>query len=146
MAAAKMAISSRDTTSILYSAQRVAKKVSHSFTSFGNVSDETLDMLVGLCAGHGALLHIQRKQALNLFKRLSASQMQPPTLDDETWAAEVGGGVTGKIKGKLILTQICHILPLECRCLFGRVMTALSFGPGTKPALSFCRLSSLSLC
>jgi hypothetical protein len=124
MAAAKMAISSRDSTSILYSARRVAKKVSHSFT-FGNVSNETLDILVGLCAGRGALLHIQRKQASNLFKRLSAAQTQPPILDDETWAAEVGGSITGEIKGKPILTQICHILPLECRCCFGRVMTAV---------------------
>ncbi|PMD56012.1 uncharacterized protein K444DRAFT_666645 [Hyaloscypha bicolor E] len=99
MATVKMAISSRDSTSILYSAQTVAGKFCHTFTFFDRISDETLDTLVGLCAGRGALLCIERKQSAKLITRLSATQTPAPILDDATWAAQVGGSIVGEIEG-----------------------------------------------
>jgi hypothetical protein len=87
MATVKMAISSRDSTSILY---------------------ETLDTLVGLCAGRGALLCIERKQSAKLITRLSATQTPAPILDDATWAAQVGGSIVGEIEGKHILIPDRH--------------------------------------
>jgi hypothetical protein len=100
MITVKMAISSRDSASFLCSVQKVAETIYHTLTFYNNVSDETLNTLVGLCAGSGALLQIERKQTLKLIKRLSASQTLSPILDDEAWAAEVGGSLVGEVEGQ----------------------------------------------
>jgi hypothetical protein len=113
MATAKMAISSRDSMSVLYSAQRVAGIFYNTLIFFDHVSDETLDILVGLCAGRGALLRIQRKQSANLISRLSATQTPTPILDDATWAAQVGGSIVGEIQGKHVLIPDCRVVFLE---------------------------------
>jgi hypothetical protein len=99
METVKMAISSGDSTSFLYSVQKVAETIYHTLNFFNHVSDDTLNVLVGLCAGRGALLQMERKQTLKLFKHLTASQTHTPVFDDEAWAAEVGGSIVGEIEG-----------------------------------------------
>jgi hypothetical protein len=99
MATAKMAMSSGESASFLSSIQKAVATIYHTLTLFNDVSDDTLNVLVGLCAGRGALLRIERKQTLKLFKRLSASETHISILDDETWAAEVGGSVVGEVEG-----------------------------------------------
>lgn len=79
----------------------------NSVAAAAQVSTETLDLLVGLCAGQGASLRIQRKKLAKLFRRLSASQTDPPIVDlAEDWAAEVGGSITGEIKGELFIVSL----------------------------------------
>jgi hypothetical protein len=94
-----MAISSKESTPFIHSVHRAARAIYRALTFFTGISDGTLDVLVGLCAGRGALLQIERKQTLKLLKCLSGSQTHVPILDDETWAAEVGGSVVGEIEG-----------------------------------------------
>ena len=133
MATVKMAISSRDSTSILYSAQTVAGKFCHTLTFFDRISDETLDTLVGLCAGRGALLCIQRKQSAKLITRLSATQTPTPILDDATWAAQVGGSIVGEIEGKHILIPDRQVFLREQGMgLFRSRRGCSPFGPGSK--------------
>jgi hypothetical protein len=104
MATAKMAISSGDSTSMLYTTTKIAGKIYHAITILNRISDESLDTLVGLCAGRIAIVRIQREQSSKLIKRLAATQLPTPVLDDEHWAAEVGGNIVGEVEGKLALT------------------------------------------
>ena len=79
----------------------------NSVAAAAQVSTETLDFLVGLCAGQGASLRIQRKNLAKLFRSLSASQIDPPIVGHAgDWAAEVGGSITGEIKGELFIVSL----------------------------------------
>lgn len=115
MATVQMAIPSGDSRSVICFVLKVAKTVYHTVTVFSNVSDETLNMLVGLCAGRGALLRIERNETAKLFKRLSAAQAHAPILDDATWAAEMGGSIVGEIEGTVMAILVSHLLVQEWR-------------------------------
>ena len=86
---------------MLYNAGQVAREIYHLLSFLDRISDETLDTLVGFCAGRSAIVGIQRAQASKLIKRLATTPTPTPTLDNEIWAAEIGGNIVGEVEGKL---------------------------------------------
>lgn len=86
---------------MLCTTAKVAGKIYHTLTFLDRISNENLDTLVGLCAGRNALVGIQRAQASKLIKRLASTPTPTTILDNEIWAAEVGGDIVGEVEGKL---------------------------------------------
>ena len=101
-----MAISAGESAPILYLIRKSTKGMRCTNTTVAavaQVSTETLAVLVGLCAGQGASLRIQRKNLAELFRSLSDSQSDPIVGHARDWAAEVGGSITGEITGELFI-------------------------------------------
>jgi hypothetical protein len=105
-----MAISAGKSAPTLHLIRKPTKSMRctiNSVAAVTHVSTETFDLLVGLCAGQGAPIRIQRKKLAKLFRSLSGSQIDPPIVGHAgDWAAEVGGSITGEIKGDLFIVSL----------------------------------------
>jgi hypothetical protein len=105
-----MAISAGKSAPILHLIRKPTKSMRctiNSVAAVAQVSTETLDLLIGLCAGQGASLRIQRKKLAKLLISLSTSQIDRPIAGHAgDWAADVGGSTTGEIKGELFIVSL----------------------------------------